>query len=141
MFEFKKEDIDKITEILVDKPQLFENVYLWHFQNKKTNQALVLTLYNSVKIDTDMASSVVSVQTQNGFFEIHDCSGYLIFEPDEIIFFKFDANFVSSLIIGKECTCSLYSNISRKILNEDMTTLDAALLPAAMQLSLIETLI
>jgi hypothetical protein len=63
----------------------------------------------------------------------------MFFEPDEIIFIAHDNEFMSSLIIGKQCTCSLYSNISVKILKSDFADLHPAVLLSAMQLSIAES--
>ena len=141
MFEFKEVDVEKISEVLSSKPQIFEGSCSWQIQNKQTNQALVLTIYNNIELRKGYNGSIISVQTQHGFFELHDCSGYIAFDPDEIIFVQANDEYVSSLIIGRQCTCSLYSKISRDILNSDFTELDSALLPAAMQLSLTENLL
>jgi len=81
------------------------------------------------------------VQTHHGYYELHDISGYLVFEPDEIIFVQAEKNTVSSIIIGKLCTCSMYSNIRREILKADFSTLDNAVLLSAMQLSLAESIL
>jgi hypothetical protein len=141
MYDFKSSDIGKISEVLGSKAQIFENSSSWQIQNKQTGQALVLTIYNNIELSDEIHGSVISVQTQHGFFELHDCTGYIVFDPDEIIFVQAGGQYVSSLIIGRECTCSMYSNINRDILNSDFTELDSALLPAAMQLSLTENLL
>jgi hypothetical protein len=64
----------------------------------------------------------------------------MIFEPEEVIFINQKDDLLSSLIIGKNCTCSLFSNINRHILNADFNTLDPSVLLAAMQLSLTESI-
>jgi hypothetical protein len=55
-----------------------------------------------------------------------------------VIFLQNTESKVSSLIIGKNSSCSLFSNISRDILGADFSELDPAVLLSAMQLSLTE---
>jgi hypothetical protein len=139
-FSFGKEDIEKISGILKSEPQVFESAWSWKLENKPAGQSLVFTLYNDVELGSDRGS-LVSVQTLHGYFELHGCTGYLVFEPDEIIFVQASKDKLASLIVGKECTCSMFSNISRSILSADFTALDPAVLLSAMQLSLTETLL
>jgi hypothetical protein len=65
----------------------------------------------------------------------------MIFEPDEVIFIQATSDKVSSLIIGKNCSCSMYANISRDVLGADFAELDPAVLLSAMQLSLTESIL
>ncbi len=149
-FSFTKENIEEIAETLEAKPQVAENSYTWKIVNKSGATSIMFTIYNKVSAshsknndekDTDNELSMVSAQTQQGFFELHCCTNFLVFDPGEVIFIQSDEKTVTSMIIGKEGTCSLYANIDRKILSSDFTVLDPALLPAAMQLSLLEELI
>lgn len=137
-FSFTGKDIERIAEIIGSTPQIADNSYTWKVINKGNGQSLVFTVYNSIPIDDNNSCSMITAQTQQGYFELHCCTGYMIFEPGEVIFIQADDKSVTSLIIGRESTCSMYANIDRKILISDFTMLDPALLPAAMQLSLIE---
>ena len=140
-FQFSDKDIENISEILGAKPEYIENAWAWRLLNKETKQSLVFTLYNNVMLGKEYKGPLVSVQTHHGYYELHDCTGFLVFEPDEIIFVQAKDDSVSSLIIGKQCSCSMYTNIRREILNADFSTLDPAVLLSAMQLSLTETVL
>jgi hypothetical protein len=140
-FSFTNEDIEQISTILSKSPKEFEKSWSWRFDNPETKQSLVITIYNNVKLGKESEGSLISVQSQHGYFELHDCRGYLVFEPDEIIFVQSTDDKVSSLIVGKQATCSMFTNISRDILNADFTTLDPTVLLSAMQLSLTETIL
>lgn len=137
---FDKSDIDKINSILSVQAQDYGNAFSWKLTNKDNTKPMVVTLYNEVNTGNDR-SSLISVQTRHGYYELHDVTNYLIFEPDEIIFINASETKLSSLIIGKECTCSLYSNINREILKADFSDLDSAVLLSAMQLSITENLL
>lgn len=140
-YEFTQADIDEISKILDSKAKAFDGGWSWVLKSVKNNYSLVINLYKSVKIGREHTGALVSIQTQHGYFELHDCTGYLIFEPDEIFFLQSNDKYVSSLIIGKECTCSMFSNINREIINADFSTLDPAVLLSAMQLSLTENVL
>ncbi len=140
-FTFKNEDIDRISGILGSKPEEYPEAWSWNMKNHETGQALIFTIYNRVKTGKENESNLVTVQTQHGYFELHSCSGFLLFEPDEVIFFNAEPDKVSCLIIGKQATCSLYSNIDRGLLNSDFASLDSPVLMSAMQLSLVEEML
>lgn len=72
---------------------------------------------------------------------LHNCTNYLLFEPDEVIFIEAEESYISSLIIGKESTVSMFSNINRSLLRQDITELEAPLLLSAMQLSLTDAML
>ena len=137
-FSFDDKDINIISKTIESKPEVLENSWSWRLKNNKTRQSLVFVLHNEVELGKNNSGSLVSVQTHHGDYELHDCLGYIVFEPDELIFFNSDNEKVSCIIIGKQCTCSMYTNISRDILSADFSTLDPAVLLSAMQLSLTE---
>lgn len=139
-FFFNKEDIKKIEEVLEAQAQEVEDSFSWRLTNPKSQQALSFTIFNKVKLGADSLGSLISVQTNHGYFELHNCTNYMIFEPEEVIFINQNEDVLSSLIIGKNCTCSLFSNINRHILNADFNSLDPSVLLAAMQLSLTESI-
>ena len=140
-FSFTDEDIEKIGNTLGLKPQTTDDSWTWQVKNKDNVMSLVFTVYNNVSSGNAEKCSMVSAQTQHGFFELHRCTGFIVFDPGELIFIQTEEKTVTSLIIGQEATCSMYANIDRKILSADFTNLNPALLPSAMQLSLIEEII
>ncbi len=140
-FKFADTDIKKISDILSCPPKQFGSGWSWQMKNTETGQGLVFSIYNEVGLGGGKTGVLVSVQTQHGYFELHDCNGYLIFEPDEVIFLSATGDKVSSMSIGRSATCSLYSNISRDILNADFAALDPAVLLSAMQLSITESVL
>jgi hypothetical protein len=140
-FTFNIEDIDKISKILECSHEEFPDAWSWNLKNQDTKQAVIFTIYNRVKTGREKESNLISVQTLHGYFELHSCTGYILFEPDEVIFINSEPERVTCLIIGKQATCSLYSNIDREILNSDFSSLDSPVLMSAMQLSLVEEIL
>lgn len=138
---FKEQDIQEICKVLNAKCHEHEGSWTLQLVNNETKQSLVVSIYNKVKLGKTKSGSLISVQTLHGYFEIHDLIGYLIFEPDEVIFVQSDNTSVSCMIIGKQCTCSLFTNINKEILKSDFNTLDPAVLMSAMQLSLTESIL
>jgi hypothetical protein len=141
IFSFTDSDAQSISNILGIEAQKFDNSWAWSLLNKNLKQPLVLTIYSQAQIESDNQGVLVSVQTQHGYFELHGVTAYMPFEPDEIIFVRSDAEKVSSLIIGKEGNCSLFSNIHKANISADFAQLDTAVLLSAMQLSLTEAIL
>jgi hypothetical protein len=137
-YTFSKDDILNISRFLDAEAKDFGNAFTWQMSNKKTQQSMVINLHNDVSLGGDTTGSMISVQTQHGYHELHDCTFYIEFEPDEIIFVNADDDFVSCLIVGKQCSCSSFSKIRKEIINADFAKLDPAVLLAAMQLSITE---
>lgn len=140
-FAFSENDIKQITKVLGADVNSQGNNWSWHLKNSETRQSLVINVYNGIKIGIESEGALVSVQTLHGYFELHDCIGFLVFEPDEIIFVQASGGTVSSLIVSGQCNCSMYTNISRDILKSDFNNLDPAVLLSAMQLSLTESIL
>lgn len=135
---FTESDIKEISRILNSAPKHFENSWQWQIKKQDNSKPLVLSIYKDAALGDDKKGVIISVQTQHGFYELHDCSGFMLFDPDEVFFIKSEGEFVSSLIVGRQCTCSLYSGIRREILNSDFSKLEPAVLLSAMQLSITE---
>ncbi len=138
-YTFSKDDISNISNLLDAEVKDFGNAYSWQLSNAQTQQNMVINLHNDVALGGDVKGSMISVQTQHGYYELHDCSFYIEFEPDEIIFVNADEEYVSCLIVGKQCSCSSFSKIRKEIINADFGKLDPAVLLAAMQLSITES--
>lgn len=140
-FEFTNDDIRKISDVLGVKEKGSGGTWSWQIKDSDNYKPMVLTLYGKAGLGGDSEGPLLSVQTRHGYYELHDISHYLFFEPDEIIFINAGEEKLSSLIIGRQCTCSLYSNINRSILNSDFSELDPAVLLSAMQLSITENVL
>ena len=137
-YNFTSADIENISKIIDVQPNDSGGSWSWKIVNEKSKQSLLFSIYNEINLGDGEIGSLVSVQTHQGYYELHDCSAFLLFEPDEVIFINATDKFVSCLVIGKGCTCSIFSNIRRELINSDFSTLDPAVLLSAMQLSITE---
>ncbi len=135
---FSNDDILKISTILQINTKEFEGGWTWVMKSSDNSKPLVATLHNNVNLGNDVYGSLISVQTQYGYYELHNIEKYMFFEPDELIFISSTSEYLSCLTIGRQSVCSLFSTIKREILSEDISELDPAVLMAAMQLSITE---
>jgi len=140
-FEFSDKDVEIISQILMKKPDKFDNSWTWNLADPDGIRPLIVSIYNSVDLDSSSKGSLISVQSRHGYYELHDCRYILPFEPDEVIFLAKNDKKLSCLVIGRHSTCSLFSNIDRTLLNRDFSELDSAVLLSAMQLSITDSLI
>ena len=140
-FSFTDTDIESIKNILDVEPKKSESGWSWKMNNPETGEGVLCTIYNQAQLNKNDSGVLVSVQTRHGYFELHDCNSFMLFEPEEVIFLRVEDEKVSSLVIGKKSTCSMFSNISREILGADYSELDPAVLLSAMQLSLAENVL
>jgi hypothetical protein len=141
---FEENDIKNISDLLDSEPQKHESGYTWTVRNEELKDKLIFTLYtNLVNLDgqRDENANLISILTQMGTVELHNCTSYMLFEPDEVIFISTTKDKISSLILGKKGTISLYSNIDKKLIGADFADLDTAYLMSAMQLALTEAII
>jgi hypothetical protein len=87
-FSFSDENIKEIATTLNASVEKEDNSWTFQLHDSESRQSLVFMIYNSIDLGGKEKGSLVSVQTQHGYFEIHFCNGYMIFEPDEVIFFE-----------------------------------------------------
>jgi hypothetical protein len=141
VYLFTKDDVGNISETLGLKPQEFDRGWTWRLHNKETGQQLIFSIYTNIQLENNESGNLITVQTQHGYFELHNCTMFMLFEPDEVIFIQHDEVKLSSLIIGRQSTCSMFTNINREILSHDFSELDPPLLLSAMQLSIAESVL
>lgn len=138
---FTIDDIESISRLLESRHEEFSRGWSWKLLNPERSQSLVFTIYNDVRLSKNYTGSLVSVQTKHGYFELHDCTSFIIFEPDEIIFTSSNNEKTNCLLISREGNCSLFCNIAKEILSTDFSEIDSPVLLSAMQLSLTESLV
>jgi hypothetical protein len=141
MMTFTPDDIRRIAEIFGTEAQENENEYFFSLTNPVTKQSLTLNLCNEVDLGDGATGALVIAQTQHGYFEVHDCTAFMVFEPDELIFLSADDERISGMVVGKQCTCSMFVNVQRKNLSANFADLDPRLLMSAMQLSVAEVML
>ena len=133
---FHKEDIEKISNFYGIDYENYEDTYTLKISNQTQSNQIFLTIANIEEGITNLGN-IISVQTSQGFFELHNCNNFLIFPPDEIFFISENEDKLSCLIVGRNSTCSLFSNIDISIFEQNIIDLPQPILLAAMQLSII----
>ncbi len=136
-FIFSDTDIASIARTL--NATIAEQSGSWLLRIGKDGASpIALSIHNDVGLDEHERGSLITAQTQHGYFEIHDCNAFVLVEPDEVLFVAHAGDKLSSLVVGAQSTCSLFANIRKSIINADFAKLDSSILMAAMQLSLTE---
>ncbi len=145
-FSFTDSDIQIISKTLDVNITKTNESYSWQMSNKQTGQSLYVSIYNHSQVSNPNVSnskngSLVSVQSTHGYFELHDCSAYLDFENSEVIFIQSTNDKLTTLVIGKNCSCNMYANISKDLFEKDISELDNSMIMSFMQLSITEGLL
>ena len=90
---------------------------------------------------TDDGAALVKVYGTEAHLELHDCAGLVTSEDlGEVIFFARGGGRVAGLVVEREAACSLYANVSEKLLSADFLTVAPEVAQAAVVLSLSEPL-
>lgn len=133
---FTPNDIEAIAAVLGTPETPDDHTWFWNLKDEKSGRVMAFTL--TLVEEGDMVCGVVSAQTHQGYVELHDVSGHLCIEPDEVMFVAKTGDRFASLVIGNSCTCSQFANIPSSLISKDLMDLDPTYLMAAMQLSLAE---
>lgn len=137
-YRFTEADYSAISAILGVEGTVEATGCQWQMVNNDTRQAQIVTLMNDISYPNGSQGSAVIVQTKHGYFELHECSGYITFEPDEVIFVTERAEYISGMVLGKQCICSMFAPIQKDALHANFGELHPSLIMSAMQLSLAE---
>lgn len=89
----------------------------------------------------DAATALVSVYGTNAFLQLQGVTGVVASEElGEVIFFAREGGRVAGLVVEREAGCSLYANVSEKLLSADFTRLPPEVMMSAVALSMSEPL-
>ncbi|MGQ9819473.1 MAG: hypothetical protein ACUVQ1_06060 [Candidatus Kapaibacteriales bacterium] len=133
--------LEQIIKILGNPNSSFSNNYNCKLSDETKEQVLYLSLKILEQTATAKTTNLVSVQTSNGYFELHGFSRVVPIEPDEVAFLSIDEEKSSCMIVGRNCTCRPFSNINKNLIRTNFAELDNELLLSAMQLALFEDLL
>jgi len=140
-FKLQNNDIELISKTLEVEIEKGENSFSWKQSNEESGQSLYVTIYNGAPVGKNENGVLVSVQSNHGYFELHDCTSFIDFENSEIIFLHSTEEKLTTLVLGKNCSCNMYANISKHLFEQDISELDNSVIMSFMQLSLTEGLI
>jgi hypothetical protein len=132
---FTPETFESIVTLLGARREEVGSETVLYIESGGPTPAIVLTIAM-----LEEGASVISAQTIHGYFELHDIDRVVPVETGEVIFVAERDDRISGLVVGREGTCSLFSNVARKTISADFTTLEPPLLLAAMQLGLAENI-
>lgn len=131
--ELQREQINQLATLLSAELTTNDSEYVLRIGGGEGGPAIVLSISF-----LQNQSVVLSAQTSYGYFELHGVARMVPVEPDEVIFVTEDGQKVSGLVVGRNGACSLFANVERSLISADLSTIEPALLLAAMQLGLTE---
>ncbi|MFZ1319916.1 MAG: hypothetical protein WAT71_00020 [Ignavibacteria bacterium] len=137
MHQLKEENIGKIEGLFSEKFIRSENSYTINIPHKNINSNICIDIYPE-----EDDKSLISVYTNNTHLQLQSCTNMIISDMlEEIIFVSETEEHISGLIVSKSGDCSMYSNVSKKVLKTDFSELNSEKLLAAIALSVSETMI
>jgi hypothetical protein len=90
---------------------------------------------------TEDGLALVSVYGTNAFLQLQGVTGVVASEElGEVIFFAREGGRVDGLVVERQAGCSLYANVSEKLLSADFTRLPPEVMMSAVALSMSEPL-
>jgi hypothetical protein len=132
---FDADAINEMSEVFQTDPSVDCNTYSWMLKSVNFFPNVSVCLFTNIYDNSE--NVVISVQTGLGYYELHNIKGWGKFSASEIVFFAETDDSITVMFIGKSDGVSFYSNIDKKILEEDITQIDPAFLIAYMQISII----
>lgn len=143
-FSFSDTDLDRIGAALGVSAEREGGTVRYSLAHAPSGRRLALevtpevTLPDGVDADT---TALVSVYGTNAFLQLQGCTGFVESEElGEVIFFARQNGRVSGLTVERQAGCSLYANVSEKLLSADFTQLPPEIMMSAVALSMSEAL-
>ncbi len=138
---FTKKAIDKISKVLAVTPKQLGNKFRFMVENQETKQHISLEIYPDIPIGNDVGN-LISVYTPTSHLQLHFCTGYVASEMlGEVTFISECGSRVSGLIVERVGGCSLYANVSAKLLSGDFSKMGPEVMMSGIALSLAEQLL
>jgi hypothetical protein len=140
-FAFTPADITNIEKFLGVSARKLGPLYRFELSPADPMRKLALEITPRVPVGTGTAT-LVCVYTPGTHVQLHACSGYVVSDSlGQVTFVGVHEGKVSGLIVEREGGCSLYANVERAILSADFMKLAPEVMPAAVALSLTDTLL
>lgn len=135
IFSLKKENLNLLERFFDSAFEINEHSASVKIRNVKTNSLISLDIY------FDKDDSLISVYTEVSHLQLQLCKGFVISDVlEEITFFSENEQIISALIISRQGDCSLYANVEKRLLKEDLLKLNSEKLLSVAALSLLESL-
>lgn len=139
-YQFSEHDLEHIARVLRGSVVTEQNGWSIEQRSERGTLEQLVTIHPTVEIGETMLS-VITVQSRQGYHQLFGCDGYLILEPDEVLFVARGEGRASCLLVGASRTCTTFVDVPTSLLQQRLEELDPAVLVAAMQLSLAEHLL
>lgn len=136
---FTHENIEEIGKVLGAEPKPFgEDVYRIELRDEKAGRKLALEIHLGMDV-AGQQMNMVSVYASNTFLQLHNCTAFVASELlRQVTFFGKSGGMTSGLIVEPGAACSLYANVSDKVLQGDFTRLPEDLMMCGVALSMTE---
>lgn len=133
-------DIHNIARLLGEPTEKDDNSYCWVINQEHPGKIAYLKIYSDISLNdkNNTKSTLVSIISSNGYYELHNCTKVILFEPDEVIFLSKSGNNISSLTIRPTGSVSVFSNIDTNLMHQNIAELDPALVMAFTQLAIFD---
>lgn len=142
---FTSSDFDRIASALGVDAQHEGSLVRFSLVHEESGRKLAIEISPEVSlpdgIESGSETALVSVFGSNSFSQLQGCTGVVASEDlGEVIFFAREGGRVSGLVVERRAGCSLYANISEKLLSADFTQLPPEIMMSAVALSMSEPL-
>ncbi len=133
--DFSIDNIDSVVQVLGARLKRVGNMVRLEIEGSSGSK-VAAEFYFDLNV-RGQAMNVLSVYSHNSFLQLHNCNGFIASEMlNQVTFFGRSNDTISGLIIDKEASCSLYSNVSEQLLQGDFTTLPTEVMMCSIALSL-----
>ncbi len=144
-YSFADTDFERIAAALGVDAEREGGTLRFSLKHEASGRRLAVEITPEVElpegIATESTTALISVYGSNSFLQLHDCSGLMASEElGEVIFFARQGGRVNGLVVERAAGCSLYANVSEKLLSADFTQLPAEIMMSAVALSMSEPL-
>ncbi len=144
-YTFTETDFDRIAAALGVSAERQGATVRYSLVHAESGRRLAVEITPDIplpnNIAADPSTALVSVYGANAFLQLQGCTGLVASEElGEVIFFARRDGRVSGLVVEQMAGCSLYANVSEKLLSADFTQLPAEIMMSAVALSMSEPL-
>ncbi len=143
-FRFRDEDLARIAVVLGASLEREGTLARFRLQIDVPCRQLTLEIQPELHLpyrEGKEEPNLVAVYASNAFLQLHNCTGYIASEElGEVVFFAREGEKVSGLVVEREAGCSLFANVSQRLLQADFTRLPPEVVMSSVALSMTETL-
>ncbi len=141
IFKFSVEQYEKIAETLRGELEVQEDYAKITVDNPEEGRFVILEIHAEVPYP-DKTGNMLIIHTTTSHMQMHNCLGYIASDMlGEVMFISESAGNLSGVIVEKGAGVTIYTNIDRKLLSADFSTLAPEVMMASIALSLADHLL